>query len=453
MTEKLQKLLSHPAMDKAVTLAQGWEDRVSIVSHYDTDGICAGTIMLKAMLGAKKACSLRFLREFDLREIERVGEDALLIILDMGTGQLRELETLERTGIVVLDHHQPPEPYDAGNIIELNAHKLGLDGTDEACASTLSCVFAMKMSKENSHLVGDAVIGITGDRQHVPGMKGLNREIVEYGIRGKFLQEKRGELSLHEHEVGESLVKGVDPFFVGMSGREDVVKALLVKLGIAYEQKIEDLPSGKKKLLTEALLLRLLRHCNHVTVEEFVCTKYFPASYPVSVRCMSEYVNACGRNGRESLAVRMLMGDNDALSGAISMFEEHSRRIQDGLIYLESRGPERLESIQYFMNKDPAVSGTLGGLGMQYIFDQSRPTIVMAEKNNLLKISGRGTRPLVAKGLDLAFALKEAASEVGGTGGGHPIAAGATIPSGKKEEFLRKLDTLVKDQLNTGSRA
>jgi single-stranded-DNA-specific exonuclease len=38
-------------------------------------------------------------------------------------------------------------------------------------------------------------------------------------------------------------------------------------------------------------------------------------------------------------------------------------------------------------------------------------------------------------------------AEVGGAGGGHDIAAGATIPDGKKEEFTQKLDLFIGEQI------
>jgi len=36
-----------------------------------------------------------------------------------------------------------------------------------------------------------------------------------------------------------------------------------------------------------------------------------------------------------------------------------------------------------------------------------------------------------------------ASRAVGGSGGGHPIAAGATIPPGKEDEFLKELDRVL----------
>jgi RecJ-like exonuclease len=43
--------------------------------------------------------------------------------------------------------------------------------------------------------------------------------------------------------------------------------------------------------------------------------------------------------------------------------------------------------------------------------------------------------------------MGEASRAVGGDGGGHDIAAGATIPTGKETAFVEKADALVGEQL------
>jgi RecJ-like exonuclease len=58
----------------------------------------------------------------------------------------------------------------------------------------------------------------------------------------------------------------------------------------------------------------------------------------------------------------------------------------------------------------------------------------------------------VRKGLDLAGALHEAATELGGVGGGHPVASGATIPEGSEKKFLERVDKLVGIQLGSRSK-
>jgi len=64
-------------------------------------------------------------------------------------------------------------------------------------------------------------------------------------------------------------------------------------------------------------------------------------------------------------------------------------------------------------------------------------------------VSSRGTRKLVDKdGLDLSVAMRDAAASVGGVGGGHNIASGATIPLGRDIDFLQALDAIIAKQMN-----
>jgi RecJ-like exonuclease len=64
-----------------------------------------------------------------------------------------------------------------------------------------------------------------------------------------------------------------------------------------------------------------------------------------------------------------------------------------------------------------------------------------------LKVSSRGSHALVRRGLDLSAVMREASRAVGGDGGGHDVAAGATIPIDERDAFLAEADRLVGEQL------
>jgi RecJ-like exonuclease len=72
---------------------------------------------------------------------------------------------------------------------------------------------------------------------------------------------------------------------------------------------------------------------------------------------------------------------------------------------------------------------------------------VDAGKNDEVKVSARGSHTLVREGLDLSAVMREAARSVGGDGGGHDVAAGATIPAGTQAAFVAAADDLIADQL------
>jgi RecJ-like exonuclease len=64
-----------------------------------------------------------------------------------------------------------------------------------------------------------------------------------------------------------------------------------------------------------------------------------------------------------------------------------------------------------------------------------------------VKVSSRGTHALVRAGLDLSAVMQTASRAVGGDGGGHDVAAGATIPRGEREAFVAEADRIVGEQL------
>jgi RecJ-like exonuclease len=53
-----------------------------------------------------------------------------------------------------------------------------------------------------------------------------------------------------------------------------------------------------------------------------------------------------------------------------------------------------------------------------------------------------------SEAIDLNKALSRVAERVGGSGGGHPMAAGAMVPEGKFLQFVQELDSTISEQLN-----
>ena len=86
---------------------------------------------------------------------------------------------------------------------------------------------------------------------------------------------------------------------------------------------------------------------------------------------------------------------------------------------------------------------------MMYFFNQHKPVIALSKNKENIKISGRGTTRLVSQGLDLAGIFKRISKKFQGHGGGHQIAAGATIPIDADSEFLKEVDIEVGKQLKS----
>ena len=118
------------------------------------------------------------------------------------------------------------------------------------------------------------------------------------------------------------------------------------------------------------------------------------------------------------------------------------------LLSLEKSGAKQMEHIQWFWTYSPEMGSAQTGIGMQYLLNQEKPAFGISEMDDgRLKISARGTKYLVSKGLDLAEVCREVAGALGGSGGGHNIASGCTIPAEKRKDFLRMADEMVGKQM------
>jgi RecJ-like exonuclease len=91
----------------------------------------------------------------------------------------------------------------------------------------------------------------------------------------------------------------------------------------------------------------------------------------------------------------------------------------------------------------------IAGIATNFLFDEKKPLFSLARKetDDEVHVSCRGNQTLVARGLDLGAAMKTVATSLGGFGGGHKIAAGATIAFNKEEEFLEKVNELLIRQM------
>lgn len=417
-----------------------------VISHHDADGIAAAGVMTSALRRAGKQFHLSIVKGLDAEDIERLAKEGneAILMLDMGSGQIESIEKIDAK-IACLDHHKPIRK--SKKVVQANPHFYDIDGMTEACASSLSFLAAIMMDPCNWELSPIAIAGIIGDRQHMGGMKGINQQILDYAVEKKLVQVQKG-LSLKGASVADAISDSVDPYFVGLSGRRDNVLAFLESVKVNPDTPVGALDEVYRRKLTSMLSLRLMgQGCRPETVEELVTDIHWIPSRTLSAADLSDLLNACGRMDHEGLGIALCVGDKDALEHAGELRREYNRKIMELLLSIESDGVTATDHVQYFRAPDSALAGAQAGLAMQYILDQSKPTLALSKSRGKIKVSSRGTKYLVSKGLDLSSALKKSAEKLGGNGGGHAVAAGATIPIDKEEEFLKSVEEIVGLQL------
>ncbi|RLF30531.1 MAG: phosphoesterase, partial [Thermoplasmata archaeon] len=155
-----------------------------------------------------------------------------------------------------------------------------------------------------------------------------------------------------------------------------------------------------------------------------------------------------GKSGEKALGLLIALGNKHLVRKAENIRKKFKQKILNGLLELEK--PENifeLDAIQYFFAEDPSLGGIIGGIAINYCIRSDKPILSLTEMNDELHISARGNHLLIEKGIDLGLAMREGAKISNGIGGGHNIAAGATIPKKEKNRFLQKVNEIVKEQL------
>ncbi len=448
MVQGLEDLAPEGLLDR-VRRAAGLTDdvaRVRIFCHYDPDGTTSASILVRALMRRGKRVHATMAHALDRTSAARLRDESneLLIVSDMGSGQLDLLEGLPYP-VIVLDHHKPMR--DSETIAHVNPHFFGVDGAREMCGATTTWLLALILDERNWDLAGLAMAGAIGDKQAVGGFVGVNAALFGEATDRKVVVPER-RLALRDLPLGKAIALSIEPYFRGLSGRPEVSAELLRSVGLDPAASVRDLDAGSRRKLTSILAARLVeQHAAAEALEVLVADRYWIEPDQVYAHDLEAYVNSCDRLGQEGLGMAVCLGDRDALGRAEKLLDEYTSKVLGYLVALESKGLFPKKHIQFFYCDDASLAGVVAGTGMQFFFDQTRPTLGLSVLDGVTKVSARGTRVHIAAGLDLAAALREAASEVSGNGGGHNIASGATIPKGKEDRFLGRVDEIVGRQL------
>jgi single-stranded-DNA-specific exonuclease len=429
-----------------------------VVVDSDADGLSAGGILVRALTRAHKTFHLTAVRGIDKAAAQALAGErpAVLITSDLGSGQADLLEPIAEAGtlVVVLDHHVPITRRDDARFMQINGHLHGVDGTTELCGASTSFLFAVALDPANFDLVPLAISGAIGDRQHVGGFRGAALRIVEAAARGGFVTV-RTALNLDGESVLDALTSANDPFLPGITGDEGEARRLLRDLGIAPGSAVAKLEGPRARALASRLVALLLEHGVEPAYAEEVTTQRVEiAGDGLTAKELQALINSAGRSGEAGTAIAVALGEAGAMKRARAIGDEYRRQVRAGLLKLAANPPKRLKAVQYFDIDNALVAAAVAGLGAIYLLDPRFPVVSFTPgADGGWKVSTRATRAQAERGVDFSVAARRAAEAVGGRGGGHPVASGATIPREGRERFLELLDETVAAQLEAGKPA
>lgn len=465
--------------------------RVLAVSHIDADGIASLAIVVTMLERLSKDVSWRNIHQLNsetILDVKRLVAEVrpdLVIFSDFGSGQMSLVREsiLGEPGvgaIVVLDHHIPSdEQADSwleGNthgIIEVNPCQHGMVGSSDLSGAGLAFLVAYILSSENVDLSELAVVGATGDLQdyYGRGFTGLNKEIVN-------LAENNGYVKVHKdltffgistRPLPFLLEYTTDPYIPGITGNRDGCFAFFDELDIPLKDSEDnwrtwaDLKPDEKRRVIQKLIDSILQSYENpkaakgIIGDVMTLEKRPPRTDLRTAKEFSTVLNACGRNKKPEVGVRICLGDLDAWREGQLLLQQHRSNLASALRRLETGGVEERPGMYLVM--DPETPDTIVGvvIGMAQgsrIIPADKPVIGVSTKVSgeglMLKISGRAASSLVKRGVNLREVFVSASKSLNerhGTmiaeGGGHPMAAGAFVHSDYLDEFLETVSNLI----------
>ena len=433
-----------------IILSYSKDTKIRVVSHYDADGITAAAIICKALYRAGFNFHATLMRNPFDRGLKRISEEEneLVIFTDMGSGQVETIEKLKSKSIII-DHHQPIKNKTNDNVLQINCNHFGVNGNYEASGATLAFSVAYALDPRNFDLATLAIVGATGDKQYIGGFKGYNQKIIDESIKQGIITEKT-TIKLSDETVFDSIFYSIDPYYSSISGNKENICNFLEKINIDKDTKIDDLTEDALKKIHSYLMLKLIKKgCEKNILDTVIRKRYYSENICFEFERFADLLDACGKGDSRGIALSVALGDKKAISDALNTEKEYKQKILDELIKLEQEGFKEKQSFRFFYSNDSSLGGVIGGIATNFIFDIKKPMLSIAKNDGEIHVSCRGNQHLVKKGLDLGFAMKEASTKLGGHGGGHAIASGATIDAEKEEEFLNLVDEIISKQIKS----
>ena len=407
-----------------------------VVHHYDCDGITSGSIVAGSLEKLGKPYRAISVRKLDADFLATISHEPEVIFVDLGSGTA---EIDELTGsVVAIDHHQMK----SSAHLHANPHLFGFDGgTDISAAGCAHFVF--------NDFVELGIVGAIGDVQ--APLRSLNKLMLDRAVAQGAIEVSKDILLFgrNSRPLKQFLLYADEPYLPGITGQEDACDALLREINIPQKdgerwRTYSDLSFSERRELVSSLAILLAMRSSPEAAGRLVGDTYNLLRMPQGtlLRDASEFstlLNACGRNDRPELGVSVCLRRKGAYEEAQALLAEHRKNLRAGIDFAS----KNTQDVGKFLLLDArgVISDSIIGVvaGMLFAGSRKKPILALSlEAPGKIKLSTRGTRSLVEAGLNLGKILSECCAQVGGAGGGHNIAAGASIPEGKLDEFLKE---------------
>lgn len=435
---------------------------VTVIHHIDADGVTAGAIALATLEKAgvnAVPLAVKSLDDFHIRLIKESNAQALWFC-DLGsTAYMHFAETPK----LVCDHHQLVRDGHEEAFPHVNPLLDGLDGHEISGAGCCYLV-ATALDADLVRLAPLALVGAAADRQDRPALHGTNALILQQAQEAG-LAKAAPDLAFfgtQSRPLRRFLSLANEPLIPGLSSDPKACERLLEDAKVAILHKGKErtwsmLDESEKRRVRSKLANHLMDAGLAQEVPRLFRIVIELAQEPSGspTRELQEFgtlLNSTARYDRPEIGLAVARGDRGAAyEEALDLLLDHRKHLVGALDALAGAGVAELMGIQW-VHLEEKVRDTVIGIvcGMALASLGLRRDLVMVglawTPDGRTKISGRAPHELAGR-VDLAVAMRDSAAACGGQGGGHPGAAGATVPRDQERAFVRALDRAVAAQL------
>ncbi|UCD03055.1 MAG: hypothetical protein JSV63_00245, partial [Candidatus Aenigmatarchaeota archaeon] len=217
---------------------------------------------------------------------------------------------------------------------------------------------------------------------------------------------------------------------------------------------LSDLSEDEQKKLASGIIAERVNG-GHADAEQIFGDVYELLDKSPECKDANEFatlLNACGKMGRGYLGLELCLNVAKAFLEVKWINDKYRKALGAGLRWLyEQIEKQNTDVVRKTKNAMYVLAGKMID---EHIISNAisivekststrKPFFAFADSEDGVKVSARAPEKLVEEGLNLKMICKKAAEAAGGHGGGHSGAAGAHIPAGSEENFIRTAEEML----------
>lgn len=427
---------------KAIEKIKAENRPITIISHFDTDGITSAAIFSRAIQRLGKLFSMKITKSLEENFIKALPDNHLLIFLDLASGSLKYLKE-KNCPTIILDHHEITQEI-PDNVFMINPI---LKKEENISSAAISYLFAKSLSEQNKDLASLAVIGMVGDAHD----QNLNKKYDEI-IKDAEAAVKKGLLIYPStRPLDKALEYSSSPYIPNVTGSYKGVIELLREANIQKNNgTYKALYELTNEEMTRLITAIIMKNAGKIEEEKLIGNLYMLKFHNrlEDARELSALINACSRMGYPEISLGFCLGNKLYKTKAEKIYIEYRQHLVSALKYIAEA--EKINGKNYtIINAKNYIKDTIIGtvasiISRSPLYSEGTIIIALAYNENKIKASARITG---REGRNVREILNNVVVPLGGEVGGHPNAAGCIISKDQESQFIQELKKVLDIEL------